>query len=127
MKTFQLAILFTIILAFMITYFQEPRGLSTQEPDTLTVPLTFAEPPEHADGKRIFKTECAACHMFDRQLTGPALYPSFQQHDAVWLYTYLTPSYDTLKMKEHPLKFRLSQKEVDELHRYVMEESIAID
>jgi|GEM_PF-5848767 len=55
MKTFQLAILFTIILAFMITYFQEPRGLSTQEPDTLTVPLTFAEPPEHADGKRIFK------------------------------------------------------------------------
>ena len=50
-----------------------------------------------ANGKALFKQNCAACHALDRKMTGPALAGVSGKHDKEWLYKWIKNSSSLIK------------------------------
>lgn len=54
----------------------------------LSVP-NYAQEADAANGKKLFKTNCAACHKLDKKLVGPALGDVTERRDQEWLYAWI--------------------------------------
>jgi predicted CXXCH cytochrome family protein len=86
-----------------------------------------------ANGKKLFKSNCAACHKLDKKLIGPALKGVTEKREKEWLYKWIKNSseliksgdpdakqifeeYNKMPMTAYP---QLSDKDIDDILAYV--------
>ena len=85
-----------------------------------------------ANGKKIFKANCAACHKLDKKLVGPALKGVSEKRDAKWLKAWIKDSSALIKSGDADAKAifeefnkmpmmaypQLSDKDIDDIIAY---------
>ena len=52
-------------------------------------PATGGVDPKVAEGKKLFKTNCAACHKLDKKLVGPPLKGITEKRETAWLHKWI--------------------------------------
>lgn len=57
----------------------------------------FAQEGDAAQGEKLFKANCAACHKLDKKAVGPALRGVADKHDRAWLYKWVKNSQGLIK------------------------------
>lgn len=57
----------------------------------------FAQEGDAAQGEKLFKANCAACHKLDKKSVGPALRGVADKHDRGWLYKWVKNSQGLIK------------------------------
>lgn len=74
------------------------------------------------EGKRVFNTNCAACHQLDRAMTGPALRDIGKVHDTITIVKFLhgeKTTIDNPKFNNNCIKFpQLSTEEIRQILEY---------
>lgn len=76
----------------------------------------------HAEGKKIFNTNCAACHRLDRKMIGPALRNIATTYDSMNLSNYIRGKKHTIEDKGYGLDCiifpQLSDEDIMDLLSY---------
>ncbi|GLB50694.1 c-type cytochrome [Neptunitalea lumnitzerae] len=122
-----------LLLAFSTTVFSQETEQPAAETAAATASDTGSGDP--ANGKKLFNSNCAACHKLDKKMTGPALRGVGDKHDKEWLYSWIHNSsamiqsgdpdavkiyeeYNQVQMTAFP---QLSEAEIDDIIAYTMQ------
>ncbi|GLB50993.1 cytochrome c [Neptunitalea chrysea] len=121
-----------LLLAFSTTVFSQETDTAAAATETTADASVGAGDP--VNGKKLFNTNCAACHNLDKKMTGPALRGVGDKHDKEWLYSWIHNSSaliasgdaDAVKIFEEFNKTpmtafpQLSEAEIDDIIAYTM-------
>jgi mono/diheme cytochrome c family protein len=92
----------------------------------------LAQEGDAVNGKKLYKTNCAACHKLDKKLVGPALKGISEKRDRKWLYSWIKNSSELIKSGDADAKAifeefnsmpmmgfpQLSDKDIDDILAY---------
>ncbi len=91
----------------------------------------FAQQGDAANGKKLFKANCAACHKLDKKVLGPPLKGVSEKRDRKWLYSWIKNSAEFIKSGDADAKAifeefkipmtpfpQLSNKDIDDILAY---------
>ena len=108
------------ILIFVLTPYQQP-GCGVKDFEPFCGTNAFYDEAA-TEGKRIFNTNCAACHKLDRDMTGPALRNMGRVHDTLTLINFLREDKSLIESKGNyntcVLFPQLTAKDISNLIKY---------
>ena len=133
--TSSVLILSIVIALYVFSLKSDNSIVQTQETVMFCGTVEPALADKAIEGKKIFNTNCAACHKLDKLMTGPALRGVSKAHDYPYdnyLYEFLTKE-DSLRKKndsftkalnseydyQYDHAFKLSQSDFNQLMTYI--------
>lgn len=88
---FLIAVTFVIFGTVYLIFDQQPQpAATTAQVVDVSPPVELTETA--AQGKAIFKTNCAACHKLYKKAVGPALHNVADKYEREWLYAWIKNS-----------------------------------
>ncbi|SFU57723.1 Cytochrome c2 [Pustulibacterium marinum] len=124
-----------LLLAFSTTVFsQEATSEDAASTEQAATSGTDAA-GDPANGKKLFNSNCAACHALDKRMTGPALRGVGDKHDKEWLYSWIHNSsalikagdadavaiYEEFNQTQMTAFPQLSEADIDDIIAYTMQ------
>ncbi len=119
-----------LLLAFSTTVFSQEAAS-----DEAAATEQSAAAGDPAKGKKLFNSNCAACHNLDKRMTGPALRGVGDKHEKQWLYDWIHNSaalikagdadavaiFDEFNQTAMTAFPQLSEADIDDIIAYTME------